>query len=154
MFCKDEIVGLVTENLIKETPESMSDASASKEENQAKYERAVACSILVFGFLVESLSAEESSQLEAPYRALLAEKKFWGFTKSENPLVRRAVYRVVSLLCQRLPSVLEPQIKNVGQIVLSLGDQDSLTHAEMWDAALLFSKRWFLCPLLLFYLCI
>lgn len=141
VFCKDEIMGLISDNLIKETPESMSDSSATKEEIQGKYERAMSCSLLSFGYLVETLSAGESGQLETHYKALLAEKKFWGFVKSENPLVRRAVYRVVSLLCQKIPSILEPQIKNVGQIVLSLGDLDSLTHAELWDAALLFSKR-------------
>ena len=116
------------------------DSSASKEEIQFKYDRLVSCSFLVLGFMVDSLSAEESAQLQQQLSQLLGEKKFWGFAKSENPIVRRALYRVVSQLCQKLPSVLEPQLKVATGSVLSLGDTDTLTHSELWDAALLLSK--------------
>lgn len=83
--------------------------------------------------------------------------KFWNFLHSTNyPLIRKATYRIFTVLCSKLPCfnlsifnlfifllkvLIEQHLENLSSSILGIfNEKDPTTHQEMWEAVLTFMK--------------
>ncbi|XP_078514506.1 E3 ubiquitin-protein ligase listerin isoform X2 [Lissotriton helveticus] len=85
-FCKEEILTVLQDNLLKETPDTLSDPQAvPEEEREAKYFRIVTSSILALKKVLCMLPTEEKNFLEEKLTLILSQNKFWKYSKHKCP---------------------------------------------------------------------
>uniref|UniRef100_A0A8C5XJC9 E3 ubiquitin-protein ligase listerin n=1 Tax=Microcebus murinus TaxID=30608 RepID=A0A8C5XJC9_MICMU len=87
-FCKDEIISVLQDHLLKETPNTLSDPqTVPEEEREAKFHRVITCSLLALKKLLCLLPDSELESLEEKFRSLLSQNKFWKYGKHSVPQV-------------------------------------------------------------------
>ncbi|XP_018410868.1 PREDICTED: E3 ubiquitin-protein ligase listerin [Nanorana parkeri] len=137
-FCKDEILNVLLDHLLKETPDSLSDPqTVPPEERESKYFRVVTCSLLALKRLLSMLPRGESSFLQERVAHLLAQSKFWKYSKHQSPSIRSAFFELISALCQYLPELLNTEASRVcPAVLLSIDDSDAVACPALWEAVL------------------
>ncbi|XP_008588259.1 PREDICTED: E3 ubiquitin-protein ligase listerin [Galeopterus variegatus] len=137
-FCKDEIISVLQDHLIKETPDTLSDPqTVPEEEREAKFYRVVTCSLLALKKLLCLLPDSELDSLEEKFKSLLSQNKFWKYGKHNVPQIRSAYFELVSALCQRIPQLMKEEASKVSpSVLLSIGDSDPVVCPALWEAVL------------------
>ncbi|KAM3933975.1 E3 ubiquitin-protein ligase listerin [Leptodactylus fuscus] len=137
-FCKDEVLNVLLDHLLKETPDSLSDPqTVPPEEREAKYFRVVTCSLLALKRLLSMLPSGENGALQDRVAHLLAQSKFWKYSKHQTPNIRSAFFELVSALCQYLPSLMNSEASRVcPAVLLSIDDSDAVVCPALWESAL------------------
>ncbi|XP_014677564.1 PREDICTED: E3 ubiquitin-protein ligase listerin-like [Priapulus caudatus] len=134
----NKLAMLISDNLLQQTAATMSDVKTTpKEEVEAKYVRVVSASILGLRMLLLDLPAAEREKIGDSLTPLLADTKFWAFGKHKNAAVRAAIYALLSMLCEVLPSVARAHAAKLCPLVLgSLDESEPGVSAPCWDAVL------------------
>ncbi|TPX32340.1 hypothetical protein SmJEL517_g04547 [Synchytrium microbalum] len=143
IYAQKDILQYISENVLEETAETMSDPRYTSPEDMAsKYARVVSGCNLVLCMLVESLSAEEQLKAQELYSGILGNPKFWALSHHEASQIRKSVYIVVKTLVKCAPGMLESRISLISTSYLSYAftDSDASTHSEMWESVLVFTK--------------
>ncbi|XP_069801287.1 E3 ubiquitin-protein ligase listerin [Dendropsophus ebraccatus] len=137
-FCKDEVLNVLLDHLLKETPDSLSDPqTVPPEEREAKYFRVVTCSLLALKRLLSMLPSSEYSSLQDRLGHLLAQSKFWKYNKHQTPSIRSAFFELVSAFCQFLPSLINAEASRVClAVLLSIDDSDAVVCPALWESVL------------------
>ncbi|KAM8975793.1 E3 ubiquitin-protein ligase listerin isoform 1-T1 [Pelodytes ibericus] len=137
-FCKEEILNVLFDHLLKETPDTLSDPqTVPDEEREAKYHRVVTCSLLALKRLVIMLPSGENNSLCEKLAYLLSQSKFWKYSKHKMPNIRSAFFELMSTLCQYLPAILISEASRLcPAVLLSIDDHDAAVCPSLWEAVL------------------
>ncbi|KAM4048334.1 E3 ubiquitin-protein ligase listerin [Anomaloglossus baeobatrachus] len=137
-FCKDEVLNVLLDHLLKESPDSISDPqTVPAEERDAKYFRVVTCSLLALKRLLSMLPNSENILLQDRLSHLLAQGKFWKYSKHQSPNIRSAFFELVSAFCQHLPSLIDAEAARVcPAVLLSIDDSDAVVCPALWESVL------------------
>ncbi|XP_068931164.1 E3 ubiquitin-protein ligase listerin isoform X1 [Petaurus breviceps papuanus] len=138
VFCKDEIINVLQDHLLKETPDTLSDPqTVPEEEREAKYFRIVTSSMLALKKLLCMLPSVELTSLEEKLRPLLSQNKFWKYGKHSSPQVRSAFFELISALCQYVPQSVKAESSKVSPAVLvNIDESDPVVCPPLWEAVL------------------
>ncbi|KAM9320364.1 E3 ubiquitin-protein ligase listerin [Gastrophryne carolinensis] len=137
-FCKDEILNVLLDHLLKETPDSLSDPqTVPPEERESKYFRVVTCSLLALKRLLSMLPGGESCSVQERLAHLLSQSKFWKYSKHQSPSIRSAFFELMSTLCEQLPELVNAEASRVcPAVLLSIDETDAAVCPALWEAAL------------------
>ncbi|XP_005524045.1 PREDICTED: E3 ubiquitin-protein ligase listerin [Pseudopodoces humilis] len=138
VFCKDEILNVLQDHLLKETADTLSDPqTVPAEEREAKFFRILTCSLLALKKLLSMLPKKEMHSLEEKLMSLLSQNKFWKYSKNSVSQVRSAFFELISAFCQHLPEVMKAEAPRVCPAVLfSIDDSDAVVCPALWEAVL------------------
>ncbi|KAK4274883.1 hypothetical protein QN277_018048 [Acacia crassicarpa] len=162
VLCTKEILIYLEENL-KLTPQNLSDKAAALDELEEMYQQAISSSLLALAALfdvliclqqerygLENISAEPKHASKAREAAvsfaekLLTDHKYvLDFLKSTSPAIRSATYSVLKSIIRNMPQAFsDGNLKTLaGAILGAFNEKEPTCHSSMWDAVLLFSKR-------------
>ncbi|KAI4305367.1 hypothetical protein L6164_028737 [Bauhinia variegata] len=162
ILCTTEILIYLEENLML-TPQNLSDKAVALDELEEMYQQVVSSSLLALATLLdvlmcmqqelpgfENITTEPKHSSKARVAAvsfaeklLTSHKYFMDFLKSQSPAIRSATYNVLKSLIKNTTQVFnEGNIKTLaGAILGSFHEKDPTCHPAMWDAILIFSKR-------------
>ncbi|XP_062341388.1 E3 ubiquitin-protein ligase listerin [Osmerus eperlanus] len=137
-FCRDEVLNVLQDNLLKETAETLSDPQyVPEEEREAKFLRMVTSSLLGVKRLLSSLPQADRQALEDRLAHLIAQAKFWKYSKHKNSQVRGAFFEVVSALCEHTPELVKAEAPRAcPAVLLSIDDTDPVVLPPLWEAVL------------------
>ncbi|XP_053165483.1 E3 ubiquitin-protein ligase listerin [Hemicordylus capensis] len=138
VFCKDEILNVLQDHLLKETADTLSDPqTVPEEEREAKFFRILTCSLLALKKLLCMLPSNENSCLEEKLKLLLSQSKFWKYSKHKTPQVRSAFFELISAFCQHIPESMKTEASRVcPAVLLSIDDSDAVVCPALWEASL------------------
>ncbi|KAI3781450.1 hypothetical protein L2E82_11465 [Cichorium intybus] len=154
MLCTDEVFMYLEENL-KLTPQSMSDKAVALDELQEMHQQVISSSLLSLATLLDVLTNEKhGSELKHALKArstaishaeklISFHKCFMEFLKSPSSSIRSATYSLIRSYIKNIPHVLnEANIKTIAPSILgAFQEKDPTCHSSMWEAILLFSRR-------------
>ncbi|KAJ8266659.1 hypothetical protein GJAV_G00133160 [Gymnothorax javanicus] len=137
-FCKEEVLNILQDNLLKETADTLSDPqSVPPEEREAKYLRLLTSSLLAVKKLLATLSQQDLDSLSERLAHLIAQSKFWKYSKHKTPQVRGAFFEAVATLCEQTPQlVLQEAGRACPTVLLSIDDTDPVVLPPLWEAVL------------------
>ncbi|XP_062478134.1 E3 ubiquitin-protein ligase listerin [Pezoporus occidentalis] len=138
VFCKDEILNVLQDHLLKETADTISDPqTVPEEEREAKFFRILTCSLLALKKLLSMLPKAEVHSLEEKLMSLLSQNKFWKYSKHNMPQVRSAFFELASAFCQYLPELMKAEAPRAcTAVLLSIDDSDAVVCPALWEAVL------------------
>uniref|UniRef100_A0A3B3ZXD6 E3 ubiquitin-protein ligase listerin n=1 Tax=Periophthalmus magnuspinnatus TaxID=409849 RepID=A0A3B3ZXD6_9GOBI len=137
-FCKDEILSVLQDILLKETANTLSDPQAvTEEEREAKYVRMLTSSLLGVKRLLSLLPQADRTALETKLADLISSGKFWKYSKHKTPQVRGAFFELVCALCELTPALAQAEAARLcPAVLLNIDDADPLVLAPVWEAVL------------------
>uniref|UniRef100_A0A8C6PU08 E3 ubiquitin-protein ligase listerin n=1 Tax=Nothobranchius furzeri TaxID=105023 RepID=A0A8C6PU08_NOTFU len=137
-FCKDEILNVLQDILLKETADTLSDPqSVTEEEREAKYVRMLTSSLLGVKRLLSLLLQSDRTALETKLEHLVSSGKFWKYSKHKTPQVRGAFFEMVCSLCEFTPGLVQAKAAQLcPAVLLSIDDTDPVVLPPVWEAVL------------------
>ncbi|XP_072514427.1 E3 ubiquitin-protein ligase listerin [Salminus brasiliensis] len=137
-FCRDEVLNVLQDNLLKETADTLSDPqSVTEEEREAKYVRLLTSSLLALKRLLTALPQTDSEALSERLAHVISQKKFWKYSKHKTPQVRGAFFEVVAALCELTPQLVQAEAAQAcSAVLLSIDDSDPVVLPPLWEAVL------------------
>uniref|UniRef100_A0A4W3I6R2 E3 ubiquitin-protein ligase listerin n=1 Tax=Callorhinchus milii TaxID=7868 RepID=A0A4W3I6R2_CALMI len=137
-FCKEEITNILYDNIMKETPDTLSDPqSVPEEEREGKYQRVVTSSLLALKKLLDLLPENECMILKDRLMELLSQPKFWKYSKHKTPQIRSAFFELIVAFCQHLPELMKAEAAKVcSAVLLNIDDSDPVVCPSIWEAIL------------------
>uniref|UniRef100_A0A667X7S9 E3 ubiquitin-protein ligase listerin n=1 Tax=Myripristis murdjan TaxID=586833 RepID=A0A667X7S9_9TELE len=137
-FCREEILNVLQDTLLKETADTLSDPqSVPEEEREAKFLRMVTSSLLGVKRLLSLLPSSDRTALEERLAHLIAAGKFWKYGKHKTPQIRGAFFEVLSALCEYTPSLVQNEAARAcPAVLLSIDDTDPVVLPPLWEAVL------------------
>uniref|UniRef100_A0AAX7UY04 E3 ubiquitin-protein ligase listerin n=1 Tax=Astatotilapia calliptera TaxID=8154 RepID=A0AAX7UY04_ASTCA len=137
-FCKDEILNVLQDVLLKETADTLSDSqSLTEEEREAKYVRMLTSSLLGVKRLLSLLLQDDRAALETGLAHLVNSGKFWKYGKHKIPQVRGAFFEMVCALCEFTPGLVHAEAARLcPAVLLSIDDTDPVVLPPVWEAVL------------------
>ncbi|EEF44675.1 conserved hypothetical protein [Ricinus communis] len=162
ILCTTEVFMYLEENL-KLTPQSMSNKAIALDELEDMHQQVISSSLLALATLLDVLVCVQSERpgfenvaAELKYaskarataisfaeKLLSAHKYFLDFMKSHSPVIRSATYSALKSFMKNIPHAFnEGNMKVLAAAILgAFQEKDPTCHSSMWDAFLLFSKR-------------
>lgn len=137
-FCKDEMLNVLQDVLLKETADTLSDPqSVTEEEREGKYVRMLTSSLLGVKRLLSLLLPSDRTALEERLTHLLNSGKFWKYCKHKTPQVRGAFFEMVCALCEYTPDLVQAEAARLcPAVLLSIDDTDPIVLPPVWEAVL------------------
>uniref|UniRef100_A0A4W4E3K3 E3 ubiquitin-protein ligase listerin n=1 Tax=Electrophorus electricus TaxID=8005 RepID=A0A4W4E3K3_ELEEL len=137
-FCKEEVLNVLQDNLLKETADTLSDPqSVPEEEREAKYMRLLTSSLLALKRLLTVLPQSDCEALAKRLANIIAQGKFWKYSKHKSPQVRGALFELVAALCELTPQLLQAEAARVcSAVLLGIDDSDPVVLPPLWEAVL------------------
>ncbi|KAK0132768.1 E3 ubiquitin-protein ligase listerin [Merluccius polli] len=137
-FCRDEILNVLQDTLLKETADTLSDPQCvPEEERETKFIRMVTSSLLGVKKLLHLLPDSDRDVLEDRLTQLISPAKFWKYSKHKTPQVRGALFEVVSALCQYTPGLVHKEAARASSaVLLGIDDTDPVVLPPLWEAVL------------------
>ncbi|XP_028277901.1 E3 ubiquitin-protein ligase listerin isoform X2 [Parambassis ranga] len=137
-FCKDEILTVLQDTLLKETADTLSDPqSVTEEEREAKYVRMLTSSLLGVKKLLSLLLQDDRVALEEKLTQLVNSGKFWKYSKHKTPQVRGAFFEMLCALCEFTPGLVQSEAARLcPAVLLSIDDTDPVVLPPVWEAVL------------------
>uniref|UniRef100_A0A8D9BRD6 E3 ubiquitin-protein ligase listerin n=1 Tax=Cacopsylla melanoneura TaxID=428564 RepID=A0A8D9BRD6_9HEMI len=138
-FCKEDLFNYIIDNLIVQTPQTLSNPKITDAINmEMKYERVISSTLQAYALFVSKLSPDSvQPSVEEHNSNILSTAKFWKYQKHDSNLIRSSWYLLVSTFIDKLPQVFEADLKKLTVAIFSnLNEKDSKVNANVWDAAL------------------
>lgn len=136
-FCKEEILNVLQDTLLKETADTLSDPHVTGEEKESKYVRMLTSSLLGVKRLLSLLLHDDRLALEQKLPDLINSTKFWKYSKHKIPQVRGAFFEMTSALCEFTPGLVQAEAARLcPAVLLSIDDTDPLVLPPVWEAVL------------------
>jgi len=139
VFCQYEILSYICNNLLDQTPQSLTnDQNCSQEVKDARYQRVVVSCLNGYALYLQRLPVEHLHKAEEANLKLVSSAKFWRFNKDPAPIVRAAWFTAFVALCEKAPFLLAEEAKHACMAVLSnIDETDPAVVSNVWQAALL-----------------
>ncbi|XP_008425391.1 E3 ubiquitin-protein ligase listerin [Poecilia reticulata] len=137
-FCKDEILTVLQDVLLKETADTLSDSqSVTEEERETKYVRMLTSSLLGVKRLLSLLLQDDRAALQQRLAPLVNSGKFWKYSKHKTPQVRGAFFEMLCALCEFTPDLVQSEAARLcPAVLLSIDDTDPVVLPHVWEAVL------------------
>lgn len=137
-FCKEDILNVLQDILLKETADTLSDTqSVTVEERETKYVRMLTSSMLGVKKLLSLLQQDDRTALEERLAQLVNSGKFWKYSKHKTPQVRGAFFEMVCALCEYTPDLVQAEAARLcPAVLLSIDDTDPVVLPPVWEAVL------------------
>ncbi|PWA23009.1 hypothetical protein CCH79_00001849 [Gambusia affinis] len=137
-FCKDEILTVLQDVLLKETADTLSDSqSVTEEERETKYVRMLTSSLLGVKRLLSLLLQDDRAALQQRLALLVNSAKFWKYSKHKTPQVRGAFFEMLCALCEFTPDLVQSEAARLcPAVLLSIDDTDPVVLPHVWEAVL------------------
>uniref|UniRef100_A0A3P8VKB1 E3 ubiquitin-protein ligase listerin n=1 Tax=Cynoglossus semilaevis TaxID=244447 RepID=A0A3P8VKB1_CYNSE len=137
-FCKDEILNVLQDILLKETADTLSDPqNVTVEEREAKYLRMLTSSLLGIKRLLSLLIPSDRETFEQRLQQLINSAKFWKYSKHKTPQVRGAFFEMLCSLCEFTPALVQAEAARLcPAVLLSIDDTDPVVLPPVWEAVL------------------
>ncbi|XP_069577301.1 E3 ubiquitin-protein ligase listerin [Brachyistius frenatus] len=137
-FCKDEILNVLQDILLKETADTLSDPqSVTEEERESKYVRMLTSSLLGVKRLLSLLLQNDREALEQRLSQLVNSAKFWKYSKHKTPQVKGAFFEMMCALCEFTPGLVQAEAARLcPAVLLSIDDTDPVVLPPVWEAVL------------------
>ena len=127
-------------NLLHETLDTLSDPkTVPLEEREAKYNRFVSSMFLVLKFILDNMDTDNEFDAETNEKLciVLADKKFWKFSKHPSPMVRTSFFILLVTVVEKLTTTMQGYLQQLATAVLTnLDEEDSVVTKAMWDCVL------------------
>ncbi|RZF45698.1 hypothetical protein LSTR_LSTR004993 [Laodelphax striatellus] len=138
IFCKEEIMNYIHDNLMNQTPQTLSNPkTTTQDEMEAKYQRVMTSCLTGYALFLKELPKEQILQIEEQHKKLVGAAKFWKFSKNSVPSTRAAWFSALVSLCQHAPFLLKDEQKHVTMAVFSnLDEADPTVLPVVWEASL------------------
>ncbi|KAL5974682.1 hypothetical protein ACLOJK_031352 [Asimina triloba] len=162
VLCTNEIFLYLDENL-KLTPQALSDKATPMDELNDMHQRVISSTLLALSTLLDVLvgkqlqrpglenAATESKHgpkagviaISSAEKMLSSYNYFLEFLKSQSPGVRSATYSVLGCFIKHIPdSFSNGNMKTLSAAILgAFQEKDPVCHSSMWDAILIFSRK-------------
>lgn len=139
MFCQEEILSYVYENLVSHSPHTLSNPkTTSTEDADAKYERVIISSLQGYSLYLNKLNPDAIKKASELNEKIITNAKFWKFAKHNIAKIRCAWFGVITALCQKALFLLENEEERVSITVFAnLDETEPSVLALVWEAALL-----------------
>uniref|UniRef100_A0A671LR43 E3 ubiquitin-protein ligase listerin n=1 Tax=Sinocyclocheilus anshuiensis TaxID=1608454 RepID=A0A671LR43_9TELE len=136
-FCKDEVLNVLQDNLLKETADTLSDPhSVPEEEREAKFIRLLTSSLLALKRLLSILPEQDRELLKERLTQLITQGKFWKYSKHKTPQVR-AFFELIATMCAHTPQLIQAEAARAcSAVLLSIDDTDPVVLPPLWEAVL------------------
>ena len=142
MFCKDEILSHIRDNL-RQTPQTLADHKRKEDPGVAedRYERVISSSIGALGTVMVHLTLDNNKELLSAYQGI-CDGTFWKFVSGKSGMIRRSVYTLVSRILETgLTDIFGANLPLLSQLIIGcFTDKDPLIHNSMWDCLLTWMK--------------
>ncbi|KAM9729215.1 E3 ubiquitin-protein ligase listerin [Menidia menidia] len=137
-FCKDEILNVLQDILLKETADTLSDPqSVTEQEREAKYVRMLTSALLGVRRLLSLLLQSDRVALEQRLTQFVSSGKFWKYSKHKTPQVRGAFFEMVCALCEFTPELAKAEAAHLcPAVLLTIDDTDPVVLPPVWEAVL------------------
>ncbi|KAG7163687.1 E3 ubiquitin-protein ligase listerin-like, partial [Homarus americanus] len=140
IFCCKEIMDFITDNLFKQTPQTLSDPKVTDPEDMKnKFIRVLACSLNAVSLLLTSTAgnSEKQDQIMTMVMPLVQNPSFWKIPKTKHPLVRSAWFSTIKDMFEYDPQLLGNSAEDLNATILpALDDQDGSVLSHIWIAFL------------------
>ncbi|XP_049597872.1 E3 ubiquitin-protein ligase listerin [Syngnathus scovelli] len=137
-FCKDEILNVLQDVLLKDTADTLSDPqTVTEDEREAKYLRMLTSSLLGVKRLLSLLPQNDMAAMDHRLALLVSPAKFWKYSKHKAPQVRGAFFEMLCSVCELTPSLAQSEAARLcPAVLLSIDDTDPLVLPAVWEAVL------------------
>uniref|UniRef100_A0A673KHL8 E3 ubiquitin-protein ligase listerin n=1 Tax=Sinocyclocheilus rhinocerous TaxID=307959 RepID=A0A673KHL8_9TELE len=137
-FCKDEVLNVLQDNLLKETADTLSDPhSVPEEEREAKFIRLLTSSLLALKRLLSILPEQDRELLKERVTQLITQGKFWKYSKHKTPQIRGAFFELIVTMCAHTPQLIQAEAPRAcSAVLLSIDDTDPVVLPPLWEAVL------------------
>ncbi|XP_051902759.1 E3 ubiquitin-protein ligase listerin isoform X2 [Hippocampus zosterae] len=137
-FCKDEILNVLQDILLKDTADTLSDAqTVTEDEREAKYLRMLTSSLLGVKRLLSLLPQNDMATMEHRLAHLVNPAKFWKYSRHKAPQVRGAFFEMLCAVCELTPSLAQSEAPRLcPAVLLSIDDTDPLVLPAVWESVL------------------
>ncbi|XP_054611847.1 E3 ubiquitin-protein ligase listerin [Dunckerocampus dactyliophorus] len=137
-FCRDEILNVLQDVLLKDTADTLSDPqSVTEEEREAKYMRMLTSSLLGVKRLLSLLPQNDMMAMEQRLALLMSPAKFWKYSRHKAPQVRGAFFEMLCAVCELTPELAQAEAARLcPAVLLSIDDTDPLVLPAVWEAVL------------------
>ncbi|KAJ3176421.1 listerin E3 ubiquitin protein ligase 1 [Geranomyces variabilis] len=142
-FCQAEILQFIVDNLLVQTPETMSDPRfTSPEDMKSRYARVVSSSMVMLASLIQLLPTETLAKEASTYELLYDDLKFWKLSYHDLAPIRKAFYVFLKAAALGQPVILSCRLESVSAVFpgRSFSEKETANHGAMWESLLIFTK--------------
>nr|CAI5817590.1 unnamed protein product [Callosobruchus analis] len=162
VFCQEDILSYICDNLLVQTAQTLSNPKHSTpEEMEAKHERVLISCLQGYCLFLEKVPVDSIKSTAELNSNIISNAKFWKFAKHKVGNIRSAFFNVLAMILQKAPFLLEGKSSQVTTTVFGNIDENDpsvlpyvlesilltmSTIQEWWThinvEKLLFSKLW------------
>ncbi|KAK9879336.1 hypothetical protein WA026_004187 [Henosepilachna vigintioctopunctata] len=139
VFCEQEILTYIHDNLLVQTPQTVCDQKHNLPEvSQAKYERVLISSLHGYSLYLNKMKKDKIEASIELNKKIISSNKFWKYAKHNLSLVRAAWFEVLTALFQKAPFLLENEESHITLATLSsIDESDPIVLPLVWQNVLL-----------------
>ncbi|XP_050511017.1 E3 ubiquitin-protein ligase listerin [Diabrotica virgifera virgifera] len=139
VFCQEEILNYLSDNLLVQTAQTLSNLKhVSVEEAEAKYERVLISCLQGYCLYLEKVSTEQIRNTSELNNIIISNAKFWKFSKSKVAHVRASFFNIISVICQKATFLFDDKGSQVvNSVFVGLDEYDPTVLPKIWEATLL-----------------
>ncbi|KAJ1647019.1 hypothetical protein LPJ64_001547 [Coemansia asiatica] len=144
-YCLSELVEFAADNILNQTPETLSDPRfVDPEDMRSKYEHVIGASFGTLALAVEENVPSKLLEYKIQFDAIFGAKPALRFVSSQSSFIRRGCYRLIRIVMLRCPELVRDVHGAMAHALLSscFKDSDPNAHGDMWDAVLLTTKNY------------
>ncbi|XP_017770844.1 PREDICTED: E3 ubiquitin-protein ligase listerin [Nicrophorus vespilloides] len=139
IFCQEEILNYICDNLIIHTAQTLSNPKTnSLEDSKARYERVIISSLQGYALYLSKVPKKSIETVMELHQKIIMSAKFWKFGRNDVSSIRASWYMVLTAMFQMAPFLLENKAAQVTKAVFSnMDESDPAVLPNVWEAALL-----------------
>lgn len=139
IFCQEEILNYLSDNLLVQTAQTLSNLKhVTTEEAEAKYERVLISCLQGYYLYLEQVSTDQIMNATELNDRIISNSKFWKFSKSKVAYIKASFFKIISALFQKAPILLDNKGSHVtGSVIGSLEEHDPIVLPIIWEVLLL-----------------
>ncbi|XP_050305694.1 E3 ubiquitin-protein ligase listerin [Anthonomus grandis grandis] len=142
IFCHQEILNYIYDNLINQTAETVGSKQLTTEEAEARYERIVISCLQGYTNYLKEVSEDKISESVSIHTQIVTNKKFWKLATSKISLVRLSWFQALSVILQKAIHLLKGKENQTISITLnSLEEIEASILPHIWECILLITSR-------------
>ncbi|CAH1975524.1 unnamed protein product [Acanthoscelides obtectus] len=118
VFCQEDILSYISDNLLVQTPQTLSNPKhCTPEEMDAKYERVLISCLQGYRLFLEKVPVDSIKNTAELNSNIISNAKFWKFSKHKVANIRASWFKVLAMILQKAPSLLEGKASQVTSTV-------------------------------------
>lgn len=138
VFCQEEILSYICENLTVHTVQTLNNAKTTlPEDAEAKYQRVLISSLQGYTLYLNAVSLEHIEKQVDSNLKIISHAKFWKLAKHKVATIRSAWFGVITALCQKSPLLREKEAGHIiGSVFGNLDEKEPVVLPAVWESLL------------------